>query len=104
MIAEFRRYNLPDQVQSARRRFDDLYQRFTTAPSERNLPPESLHELSNALEALCVASEELQQQNDELVATRGLLEEQRQHFQELFEFAPDGDRHGQLRGDPGSQR
>jgi PAS domain S-box-containing protein len=90
MVAELRRDNLPDQVEAARRRFDDLYQRFMASPSERHLLPESLQELSNAVEELCVATEELQQQNDALADTRRLLEEQRQHFQELFEFAPDG--------------
>ena len=90
MIAELRRYNLPDQVQAARRRFDDLCRRVASSPSEQNLLPEFLEELSNALEELCVTSEGLQRQNEELVATRSLLEEQRQHYQELFEFAPDG--------------
>jgi PAS domain S-box-containing protein len=90
MVAELRRDNLPDQVETARRRFDDLYQRFMRSPSERDLLPESLEELSNAVEELCVATEALRQKNDELAATRGLLEEQRQHFQELFEFAPAG--------------
>ena len=90
MVAELRRDNLSEQVEAARRRFDDLYQRFTTSPSEPDLLPRSLQELSNAVEELYVAAEKLRQQNDELVATRGLLEEERQHFQELFEFAPDG--------------
>jgi two-component system, OmpR family, sensor histidine kinase VicK len=90
MVAELRRDNLPDQVEAARRRFDDLYRRFTTLPSERELLPKSLQELSNAVEELCVATEELRQQNDELVATRKLLEEKRQHYQELFELALDG--------------
>jgi PAS domain S-box-containing protein len=90
MPAEIRQDYLPDKVEAARRRFDDLYHRFTTSPSERDLLPEFLHELSNAMEEVCVATEELRQQNDELAATRVLLEEQRQHFRDLFEFAPDG--------------
>jgi PAS domain S-box-containing protein len=90
MPAEIRQDYLPDKVEAARRRFDDLYHRFTTSSSERDLLPESLQELSNAMEELCVATEELRQQNDELAATRVLLEEERQHFQDLFEFAPDG--------------
>jgi PAS domain S-box-containing protein len=90
MVAELRRDNITNQVESARRRFDDLHRRFTTSPSERDLLPESLQELSNTVEELCVAAEELQHQNDELAATRVLLEEERQHFEDLFEFAPDG--------------
>jgi PAS domain S-box-containing protein len=39
---------------------------------------------------LCVVAEELHQQNDEIAATRALLEKERRHFQELFELAPDG--------------
>jgi PAS domain S-box-containing protein len=90
MPAEISQHYLPDKVEAARRRFDDLYQRFTTSPSERDLLPQFLQELSNAMEELCVATDELRQQNDELAATRLLLEEERQHFQDLFEFAPDG--------------
>jgi PAS domain S-box-containing protein len=90
MGAELCRDRLAEQVEAARRRFDDLYRRFTISPSEQDLLPESLQELSNSVEELCVAAEELQQQNDELAATRALLEEERRHFQDLFEYAPDG--------------
>ncbi len=37
-----------------------------------------------------IAQEELQQQNEELIATRQELEQQRQRYQDLFEFAPEG--------------
>jgi hypothetical protein len=74
MPAEIRQDHLPDKVEAARRRFDDLYRRFMTSPAQRDLLPESLQELSNAMEELCVATEELRQQNDELAATRVLLE------------------------------
>lgn len=50
---------------------------------------ESLEELRTALEELQVSEEALRQQNEELAATRGALEEQRQRYRELFEFAPD---------------
>jgi PAS domain S-box-containing protein len=90
VVAELDRDISSERVENARRRFEHLLQRFTTAPTERNLLPESLQELSTTVEELCVAAEELRHQNDELVATRTLLEEERQHFQDLFEFAPDG--------------
>jgi PAS domain S-box-containing protein len=47
-------------------------------------------ELQTTLEELQVAEEELRQQNEELTATRQLLELERQHYQDLFESAPDG--------------
>jgi PAS domain S-box-containing protein len=53
-------------------------------------PSEVLEELQTALEELWVAEEELRQQNDELVAARQAAELERQRYQELFEFAPDG--------------
>ncbi|HJU60748.1 MAG TPA: PAS domain-containing protein, partial [Candidatus Binatia bacterium] len=90
MVAKLRRDISSDRVETARHRFDDLLRRFTTSPSQQDLLPEALQELSSTVEELCVAAEELRQQNDELAATRLSLEEERQHFQDLFEFAPDG--------------
>src|SRR5215471_6817341 len=88
MVAE--RDILPDRVEAARRRFDDLCQRFTKFPTEPDLLPESLQDLGTSVEELCVVAGELRHQNEELVATRSLLEEERRHYQELFELAPDG--------------
>jgi PAS domain S-box-containing protein len=90
VVAKLRRDISSDRVETARHRFDDLLRRFTTSPSQQDLLPEALQELSSTVEELCVAAEELRQQNDELAATRLSLEEERQHFQDLFEFAPDG--------------
>jgi PAS domain S-box-containing protein len=56
----------------------------------RNLLEEAMQGLSTALEELRIAGEELQQQNEELAAARQLAEEERQRYQDLFEFAPDG--------------
>ena len=47
-------------------------------------------ELSSALEELHVASEELRQQQEELAAAGQAVEAERQRYQDLFEFAPDG--------------
>src|SRR5262245_31492735 len=79
-----------ERVEAARRRFDDLLKRFSKSPGELELLPQTLQELSNTVEELLVAAEELRQQNDQLVATRTLLEQERHHYQELFELAPDG--------------
>jgi PAS domain S-box-containing protein len=82
--------------------YDDLMQRIEAArrrlaimenpivPGGANLLPTLLEELSASLEELHVAAEELRQQQDELAATRQIAETERQRYQELFEFAPDG--------------
>jgi two-component system phosphate regulon sensor histidine kinase PhoR len=49
--------------------------------------PEELH---STLEDLRVARQELAAQNDELRATRDLIERQRQRYQDLFDLAPVG--------------
>ena len=46
--------------------------------------------MSTALEELHVIAEELNERNAELQATRADLEAERRHYQDLFEFAPDG--------------
>ena len=50
----------------------------------------TFEEFKIALEELNVAQEELYQHNEELVITRQTVEAERQRYQELFEFAPDG--------------
>ena len=47
-------------------------------------------ELQNILEELQVTQEELYQQNEELVIARQTAEAQRQRYQDLFDFAPNG--------------
>ena len=51
---------------------------------------QSLEELSISLQELQVAAEELRQQNEAGRESHKLVEQERQHYQELFEFAPDG--------------
>lgn len=51
--------------------------------------PELPDNLSVALEEVSVTLEELHRQQEELIAVRQQLELERQHYQELFEFAPD---------------
>ena len=70
---------------------DLIHQECIDSPqSTPELLIEMLCQLSIALEELHIAQEELQQQNEELIATRQELEWERQRYQELFEFAPDG--------------
>ncbi len=52
--------------------------------------PFALEELNTAFEELQVAEEELRAQNEELAVAQAAMEAERQRYQELFEFAPDG--------------
>jgi PAS domain S-box-containing protein len=52
--------------------------------------PEAIEELQHTLEELKVTEEELHQQNEKLAVTRQSMEAERQRYQELFDFAPDG--------------
>ncbi len=65
--------------------------------SQKELLMQAFFELNTALEEMKVAqeelrqqNEELQQQNQELADARAVVEVERQRYQELFEFAPDG--------------
>jgi len=56
----------------------------------RGLLPQALEELQLSLEELRVAEEEMRVQNEELSRGRLRLEAERQRYQDLFDFAPDG--------------
>lgn len=57
---------------------------------ELEITPQALETLQNALEELHVAEEEIKAQNEELAIARNQVEAERQRYQDLFEFAPDG--------------
>jgi PAS domain S-box-containing protein len=81
------------QIEAAQERLATLEQQVkeaaqTSPPSE--LQMETLMELSVALEELGVAEEELQHQNEELLAAQLLINMERQRYQDLFDFAPNG--------------
>lgn len=68
-----------------------LQQRANALPiSQQALLSEALEELQAVLEELQASEAELRHQNEELVNTRQAVESERQRYQELFEFAPDG--------------
>ncbi|MCV3214029.1 PAS domain S-box protein [Plectonema radiosum NIES-515] len=87
--------NLEQAIKQAHERLNNLLQRAEYTKkhykdiSQRELFTEAIAEISISLEELQVLGEELQQQNDELVATRHLVEAERQRYQDLFDFAPD---------------
>ena len=78
------------KAETARQQLDTIRQHINhSSPSKERLT-ESIADFSIGLEELHVAAEELNAQNEELVVTRQSVEQERQHYQELFEFAPDG--------------
>lgn len=73
------------------KRLADLYQTASILPwIPPDLLPQAFKELHNTSKIVQLAADELYQQNEELVQIRDLLEAQRQHYQDLFELAPDG--------------
>jgi PAS domain S-box-containing protein len=72
------------------RRLADLYDSINNMPVMPDTLPQALVELGSASEIIDLATQELHQQNEELIQTRNLLETERQRYQDLFEFAPDG--------------
>jgi len=78
-------------LEAAYQRLEALSQKGRDLPAGyRKVVDEALQQLSTALEELQVTGEELQQQNEELLVLQNQLEKQRQRYQDLFEFAPDG--------------
>jgi PAS domain S-box-containing protein len=82
--------DLMRQIEDARRRLAAMEERADDSAEQTGLRVEAVEEFSSVLEELHVASEELRQQQEELVAARQVAEAERQRYQELFDFAPDG--------------
>ena len=79
-----------EQIEQARERLEQmqlLAQEFSSRPPD--LLEQVFGELSRALEELHVATEELQEQNQQLLSTRGQVERERERYQQLFEEAPE---------------
>jgi PAS domain S-box-containing protein len=88
---------LDDLIDKAQQRFQEILQRAENLPAQYPVPKpeisllaEAIEEVSICLEELQITTEELQQQNEELLITRLDLETERQRYQDLFDFAPDG--------------
>jgi PAS domain S-box-containing protein len=81
-----------EYINVVQQRADQLFQ--ATREEEQWQQPQlmlqCLEELRIALEELHVAEEELRQQNADLVAAQHLIDSERQRYQALFQFAPDG--------------
>ncbi|WGV26598.1 helix-turn-helix domain-containing protein [Halotia branconii] len=79
------------RTEALHRSLADLYQTASVLPwIPPDMLPQAFKELYGTSKILQLAAEELYQQNEELVQTRNLLEAERQYYQDLFEFAPDG--------------
>ncbi|WP_375509779.1 putative bifunctional diguanylate cyclase/phosphodiesterase [uncultured Nostoc sp.] len=72
------------QIEKLRLQIQKLLQcNGTKANSQEEIITEAFEELHTAMEELLTASQELE-------VTRAAVEKERQHYQDLFEFAPDG--------------
>lgn len=84
--------NLEQAIAAAHQRWEKLSQRASETENQNDDPellPAAMAEIASSLEELYVLEEELKQQNQELIATRHLVEAERQRYQDLFEFAPE---------------
>jgi PAS domain S-box-containing protein len=75
-------------IEISKHRLKEL--REQVALSKDPLLTQALEELSTSLEELSVSEEELHQQFEELAAAHQEIEVQRQRYQDLFNFSPDG--------------
>jgi PAS domain S-box-containing protein len=76
------------QVEATQRRLEALRKR--ASQSKDPLLNAALEELSSGLAQLSASEEALRQQNGELMASRQVQERERQRYQDLFDFTPDG--------------
>jgi PAS domain S-box-containing protein len=79
-----------ERIETTQQNLKALLERAGGTPEQHAVIAEAMETLSTSLEELYVAGEELHQQNEELYAAQQMLDEERQKYQELFEFAPDG--------------
>ncbi|MEH2250539.1 PAS domain S-box protein [Nostoc sp.] len=85
---EFRQINQPIEIERVRCQTQNHLKLWVEAQSAEIMQVNQ--ELQQALEELQVVEEELREQNEELAVARELVELERQRYQDLFEFAPDG--------------
>lgn len=79
------------QIEEVRQRGQFLQHRVTESSTlQEDLMLQAIEELRTALEELHVAEEELHQQNEQLTIANQQVALERQRYQELFDFAPDG--------------
>jgi PAS domain S-box-containing protein len=80
-----------NKIEGVRQHTDLLQNSLNKAPEpQQELLIQAFEQLSNSLEELHVAEEELLQQNEQLIEYQQEIEKERQRYQQLFDFAPDG--------------
>ncbi|MEP0902535.1 ATP-binding protein [Nodosilinea sp. FACHB-13] len=79
-------------IENVQTRVTALYEETRQLPSDESqqLTTALLEELGLAVEELHIAEEELLAQNEQLAAANYIAEAERQRYQDLFNFAPDG--------------
>jgi PAS domain S-box-containing protein len=82
--------DLAVQIEAMQRRIALLQQASSTGTAQQTLVEEAFEQLQNGLEELRAAEESLLQQNIELLAAQEALIAERQRYQGLFDFAPNG--------------
>ncbi|WP_375515644.1 PAS domain S-box protein, partial [uncultured Nostoc sp.] len=85
---EFRQVNQHTEIEQVRGQTQNNLKLWVEAQSAEIMQVNQ--ELQQALEELQVVEEKLREQNEELAVARELVELERQRYQDLFEFAPDG--------------
>ena len=78
------------KIETTHKKLEGLMQRMSTSSKDASIATEALEELSTTLEELHVASDEQSRQNMELEAAHLAAQAERQRYQDLFDFAPDG--------------
>ncbi|MEH2206478.1 MAG: PAS domain S-box protein [Nostoc sp.] len=82
--------NFQQAIVEAHQRLENLSQLASFATDNSIKQDYPIELLQQAITEISISLEELQQQNEELIATRHLVEEERQRYYDLFNFAPDG--------------
>ncbi|MBW4541220.1 MAG: HAMP domain-containing histidine kinase [Myxacorys chilensis ATA2-1-KO14] len=79
------------QIQAVHQRAKIIDQAVKKMPGEHSqILVDCLEELHVSLEELQVAQEEIREQQNNILEAQHIIEAERQRYQELFEFAPDG--------------
>ncbi|MEH2349153.1 MAG: PAS domain S-box protein [Nostoc sp.] len=82
--------NFKQAIVEAHQRLEKLLQLASLAMEQSIESDYPIELLQQAIAEISISLEELHQQNEELIATRHLVEAERQRYYDLFNFAPDG--------------
>jgi two-component system, cell cycle sensor histidine kinase and response regulator CckA len=82
--------NFKQAIVEADQRLEKLLQLASLAMQQSIESDYPVELLQQAIAEISISLEELHQQNEELIATRHLVEAERQRYYDLFNFAPDG--------------